>query len=299
MKPAAFDYVAPATLAEALRLKAEYGDEAKFLAGGQSLVPAMNFRLVQAGWLIDLNGLAELDFIRAGEGGELRLGPMTRQRRLERDPLVADRAPLLHEALPWVAHPQIRNRGTLGGSLVHADPAAELPVVAVALEARLRAQSARGERWIPAGEFFQGLFTTALGPDDLLAEIALPPLPARTGCAFAEFARRRGDYALMGVAAVISLDDAGRILAARLVYLNAGEGPVLAPQAAALLVGRPPTPAVVAEAARVAAETEIAPGGNVHASPAYQRHLATVLTRRAVLSAVERAGGGQPTSSPT
>ncbi len=299
MKPAAFDYVAPATLAEALRLKAEYGDEAKFLAGGQSLVPAMNFRLVQAGWLIDLNGLAELDFIRAAEGGELRLGPMTRQRRLERDPLVADRAPLLHEALPWVAHPQIRNRGTLGGSLVHADPAAELPVVAVALEARLRAQSARGERWIPAGEFFQGLFTTALGPDELLAEIALPLLPARTGCAFAEFARRRGDYALMGVAAVISLDDAGRILAARLVYLNAGEGPVLAPQAAALLVGRPPTQAVVAEAARVAAETEIAPGGNVHASPAYQRHLAAVLTRRAVLSAVERAGGGQSTSSPT
>ncbi len=299
MKPAAFDYVAPATLAEALALKAEYGDEAKFLAGGQSLVPAMNFRLVQAGWLIDLNGLAELDFIHAADGGGMRLGAMTRQRRLERDPAVAGRAPLLHEALPWVAHPQIRNRGTLGGSLVHADPAAELPVVALALEARLRAQSTRGERWIPASEFFQGLFTTALGPDELLTEVALLPLPARTGCAFTEFARRRGDYALMGVAAVISLDSAGLIQAARLVYLNAGEGPVLAPQAAEQLVGRSPTQAVIAEATRVAAETEIAPSGNVHASPAYQRHLAAVLTRRALHSAVERARSSQATSSPT
>jgi carbon-monoxide dehydrogenase medium subunit len=289
MKPAAFDYAAPANLAEALALKAEHGDEAKFLAGGQSLVPAMNFRLVQAAWLIDLNGLAELDFIRPGPDGELRLGAMTRQRRLERDPLVAGRAPLLHEALPWVAHPQIRNRGTLGGSLVHADPAAELPVVALALEARLRAQSAGGERWIPAGEFFQGLFTTALTPDELLAEVALPALPARTGCAFTEFARRRGDYALMGVAAVIGLDAAGAIQAARLVYLNAGEGPVLAPQAAAALVGQPPSPAGVDAAAHLAAETEIAPSGNVHATPAYQRHLAVVLTRRAVHSAVERA----------
>ncbi len=294
MKPAPFDYVAPATLAEALALKAEYGDEAKFLAGGQSLVPAMNFRLVQAALLIDLNGLAELDFVRAEDGGELRLGAMTRQRRLERDPQVAGRAPLLHEALPWVAHPQIRNRGTLGGSLAHADPAAELPVVALALEARLRAQSAQGERWIAAGEFFQGLFTTALLPDELLAEVALPPLPARSGSAVVEFARRRGDYALMGVAAVIALDGAGRVGTARLVYLNAGEGPVLAPQAAALLAGRQPTPQVMADAARLAAESEIAPSGNVHASPAYQRHLAAVLTRRALQRAVERAErGGQ------
>ena len=134
MKPAAFEYAAPAALAEALALKAEHGDEAKFLAGGQSLVPAMNFRLAQAALLVDLNGLAELDFIRLDEGGELRLGAMTRQRRLERDALVAGRAPLLHEAMPWVAHPQIRNRGTLGGSLAHADPAAELaaaPLVAL------------------------------------------------------------------------------------------------------------------------------------------------------------------------
>ncbi len=290
MKPAAFEYAAPTTLAAALALKAEHGDEAKFLAGGQSLVPAMNFRLVQAALLVDLNGLAELDFIRLADGGELRLGAMTRQRRVERDALVAGHAPLLHEAMPWVAHPQIRNRGTLGGSLAHADPAAELPVVALALNARLRAQSASGERWIEAADFFQGLFTTALVADEMLVEIALPPLPARTGTAFVEFARRRGDYALMGVAVVITLDEAGLVSRARLVYLNAGEGPVLAPQAAAQLLGREPTPETIAEAARLAAETEIGPEGNVHATPAYQRHLAAVLTRRAVALAVERAG---------
>jgi carbon-monoxide dehydrogenase medium subunit len=294
MKPAAFDYAAPSSLAEALALKAELGDEAKFLAGGQSLVPAMNFRLVQAAVLIDLNGLAELDYVHPGDGGELRLGAMTRQRRLEREPLVAGQAPLLHEALPWVAHPQIRNRGTLGGSLAHADPAAELPVVALALQARLRAQSARGERWIGASDFFLGLFTTALAPDEMLVEVALPPLPAHTGTAFVEFARRRGDYALMGVAAVVTLDAAGLIQQARLVYLNAGEGPVLAAQAAAQLAGRPPTAEVLTEAARLAAESEIAPSGNVHATPAYQRHLAAVLTRRAVARAVERAAQGAP-----
>jgi carbon-monoxide dehydrogenase medium subunit len=290
MKPAPFSYAAPRTLEEVLALKAQLGDEAKFLAGGQSLVPAMNFRLVQASWLIDLNELAGLDGIQPGEDGGLRLGAMTRQRRLERDALVAERAPLLHETMPWVAHPQIRNRGTLGGSLAHADPAAELPVVAVALEATLRvASSASGERWIPAAEFFQGLFTTALALDEMLLEVALPPLPARTGTAFVEFARRRGDYALMGVAAVITLDEGGQVARARLVYLNAGEGPVLAPKAAARLEGRLPSSQAVAEAARLAAETEINPNGNVHASTAYQRHLAAVLTRRAVARAVGRA----------
>ena len=298
MKPAPFDYAAPSSLAEALALKAEHGDEAKFLAGGQSLVPAMNFRLVQSALLVDLNGLAELDYIRAGNGGELRIGAMTRQRRLERDPLAATQAPLLHEAMPWVAHPQIRNRGTLGGSLAHADPAAELPVVTLALEARLRAQSHHGERWISADDFFLGLFTTALAADEMLVEVALPPLPAHTGTAFVEFARRRGDYALMGVAAVVTLDSSGLVRRARLVYLNAGEGPVLAPGASALLEGRKPTPETVAEAARLAAENEIAPSGNVHASQVYQRHLAAVLTRRAMQRAVERAGQAKATGSP-
>ncbi len=289
MKPAPFEYAAPISLDEALALKARHGDEAKFLAGGQSLVPAMNFRLVQAALLVDLNRLGDLDYVRVDSDGGLRLGAMTRQRRLERDPLIARHAPLLHAAMPEVAHPQIRNRGTLGGSLAHADPASELPVVAVALEARLRVQSSRGERWIAASDFFQGIFTTALGDDEMLVEVALPPLPARTGTAFLEFARRRGDYALMGVAAVVTLDEAGRCARVRLVYLNAGAGPVLAEQAAAALEGQSPTPEALASAARQAAESEISPTGNVHATPAYQRHLAGVLGRRALATAVGRA----------
>jgi CO/xanthine dehydrogenase FAD-binding subunit len=298
MKPASFDYAAPAALDEALALKAQHGDEAKFLAGGQSLVPAMNFRLVQAALLVDLNRLSDLDYVRADSDGGLRLGAMTRQRRLERDPLIAQVAPLLHAAMPEVAHPQIRNRGTLGGSLAHADPASELPVVAVALEARLRAQSTQGERWIAAGDFFQGIFTTALAADEMLVEVALPPLAARTGTAFLEFARRRGDYALMGVAAVVTLDEAGRCERVRLVYLNSGAGPVLAPQAAAALEGQKPTAELLASAARLAAETEISPTGNVHATPAYQRHLAGVLGRRALVTAVGRAQASGSGSRP-
>jgi carbon-monoxide dehydrogenase medium subunit len=298
MKPAPFEYAAPETLGEALALKAQHGDDAKFLAGGQSLVPAMNFRLVQASLLIDVNPLAELDYARATPDGGLRLGAMARQRRLERDPLVARHAPLLFEAMPVVAHPQIRSRGTLGGSLAHADPAAELPVIAVALDARLRAQSAQGERWIGAAEFFQGLFTTALSPEEMLVEVELPPLPPRTGTAFIEFARRRGDYAILGVAAVVTLDEAGACRQVRLVYLNAGDGPLDARQAAELLRGHVPTAEAFAVAAEHAAEHEIAPTGNVHATPAYQRHLARVLTRRALAAAAARARDGQsPTSA--
>jgi len=290
MKPAPFDYYAPDSLEAALALKAQHGDDAKFLAGGQSLIPAMNFRLAQAAFLVDVNGLTDLSYIRRSDDGELRLGALTRQRQLERDPLVKQHAPLLHEAMPFVAHPQIRNRGTLGGSLAHADPAAELPVIAVALGARLKARSTRGERWITADDFFKGFFTTDLASDEMLVEVAVPPLPPRTGTAFVEFARRRGDYALMGAAALVTLDESGHCQQACLVYLNAGEGPVSAKRAAALLVGQRPS-AVAIEAAAAAAASEINPTGNVHASPEYQRHLARVLTRRALNRAFERANG--------
>jgi carbon-monoxide dehydrogenase medium subunit len=288
MKPAPFDYHAPEGLEAALALKAEHGDEAKFLAGGQSLIPAMNFRVAQPAILIDVNPLTELDFIRTTDG-EVRIGALTRQRRVERDPLVREHAPLLHETMPHVAHPQIRNRGTLGGSLAHADPAAELPVILTALEGRVRARSARGERWITADQFFIGLFTTALEPDEMLVEIALPVQPARTGAAFLEAARRHGDYAMMGVAAVVTLDAAGVCERARLVYLNAGDIPLVAAQASGALSGRRLTPEIMDEAAALAAGSEIAPMGNVHATPEYQRHLARVLTRRALAMAAARA----------
>jgi len=288
MKPAPFAYHRPATLDEALVLLAEHGGEAKPLAGGQSLIPAMNFRLARPAVLVDLNRVAELGYVRAGRDG-LDIGAMTRQRAVERSDAVRSAAPLLAEAMPFIAHPQIRNRGTVGGSLAHADPAAELPAVMLALEARFRARGPQGERWIPAGEFFTGILETALGPDELLLEVAVPKSPARTGYAFAELARRRGDYALVGVAARVTLDRRGRCQAARITLFSVGDGPVLAAAAAATLDGQEPSPEAMRAAADAAAQRDIDPPSDIHASAAYRRRLAAVLTRRALARAVERA----------
>lgn len=287
MKPAPFRYVAAESLAAALALKAEHGDEARFLAGGQSLIPAMNFRMAQPAVLIDLNPLADLDYVRH-ERQALRIGALTRYRTLQRSELVARHQRLLEEALPNVAHPQIRNRGTLGGNLAHADPASELPAVMVALGARLRAQSAGGERWIAAKDFFVGALTTALKTDEMLVEIELPDLPPRTGTSFLEVARRKGDYAMMGVAAIVSLDPRGVCVDARLAYCSAGETPILATAAGKTLVGRGASDADIDEAA-ASARNEVHPLGSVHATADYQRHLAQVLTRRALRAARQRA----------
>ncbi len=288
MKPAAFDYFAPKSLPEALALLAEYGYDAKPLAGGQSLVPTMNFRLAQPAVLVDLNGIDELFFIRENGDG-LRIGAMTRQRTVERSPVVHARAPLIHETMPHIAHPQIRNRGTFGGSLAHADPASELPVLAVTLDARLRVQSSRGERWVDAKNFYLDLFATDLQPDELLVEITVPDLPARTGWAFDEVARRHGDYAMAGAAATVTLAADGTIAASRLVYLSVGDFPTEALQAETALIGEMPTAAVIRAVAAIAAAQDIAPGSDIHASADYRRHLAKVLAGRVLSRAVERA----------
>ena len=288
MKPAPFEYHAPDSLAQILDLKSQHGDEAKILAGGQSLVPAMNFRIVQPSLLVDLNRVAELSFIRA-EGQTIRIGAMTRERHLEFDSSIAKHIPLLTEATPFIAHPQIRNRGTIGGSIVNADPAAELPVLMLALSARLKAKNISGERWINAQDFFVGMFTTALEPDEILVEIELPFMPPRTGWSFMEVAPRAGDYALMGVAALVTLDEAGKCNDAKLVYLNAGDGPVDAKQAAQLLHGETLTEKMIDEAAEFASQKEINPFGNIHTSIEFQRHLANVLTKNALKQAMKRA----------
>jgi carbon-monoxide dehydrogenase medium subunit len=290
VKPAPFAYHRPETVDEALALLAAHGPGAKPLAGGQSLIPAMNFRLARPAVLVDLNRIAALASVRE-EPDDLRIGAMTRQRTVERDPLVRRRAPLLTEALPHVAHAQIRNRGTLGGSVAHADPAGEIPAVLLALAARFDLRSPGGTRTVPAERFFTGLFETALAPAELLVEITIPAMRARTGWAFLEVARRHGDYALAGVAATVTLDDAGRCREARIALLGVGEGPVLARRAAKSLAGEPPTDKLIREAAGAAAAKDIDPPGDIHASAAYRRQLVAVLTRRALERAVARARG--------
>jgi len=287
MKPAPFDYVLATSLDHALSLKAEHGDEARFLAGGQSLIPAMNFRLARPEVLIDINHVPELAGVDRS-GDEIRLGAMTRYRALERDGDFLKSCPLCADALPHIAHPQIRNRGTVGGNLSHADPASELPAVAVAMQARMRIKSARGERELAAADFFVGLLTTDIQSDEMLVEIALPKTPPRSGSCFMELARRRGDFALAGAAAIVTLDDQDRCANLRLALCGVGETPVDASAAGASLIGQQCTDADIET---VAAEVQkaISPSGNVHASPAYQRHIAGVLTRRAIAAARERA----------
>ena len=289
MKPAPFEYYAPDSIEQATELFSRYGGEAKILAGGQSLVPAMNFRVVQPSVLIDLNRVAALSYIRE-EGNVIRIGSMARERHLEFDPSIAKRTPLLHEAVPFIAHPQIRNRGTIGGSIVHADPAAELPVLMTALNARLKAKNVSGERWVDAKDFFAGMFATALEADEILVEIELPFMPAHTGWSFMEVAPRAGDYAMMGVAALVTLDESGRCTGAKLVYLNAGEGPIDAKGAAKLLEGENLNDKLMEESAVMASEKEINPFGNMHASADFQRHLAKVLTQKTLKLAAQRAG---------
>lgn len=291
MKPAPFEYYVPDSIEQALDLLREHGESAKLLAGGQSLVPAMNFRVVQPGVLIDLNRVGELKYSREKDDA-LQIGAMTRERQLEFDPVIAKKVPLLAEAMPYVAHPQIRNRGTLGGSLANADPAAELPVIMLALGARLKVANADRERWVEAQDFFAGMFTTDLASDEMLVEIEISSIQPRTGWSFMEVAPRAGDYALMGVAALVTLDENGICKQARLVYLNAGEGPVDAKEAAKSLEGEPLNDQAVESAAALASGKEINPFGNIHASPDYQRHLAHVLTKKVLKIAAKRATEG-------
>jgi aerobic carbon-monoxide dehydrogenase medium subunit len=292
MKPAPFKYIAATSLEHALALKAEYGDDAKFLAGGQSLMPAMNFRLAQPAILIDINRIDSLGAIRPRDQGGACVGALTRYRALERDSGFAGQFPLIAEALPHIAHPQIRNRGTIGGNLAHADPASELPAIAVALGARFRIQTANQNRWCDASDFFVSSLTTDLHPDEMLVEVELPLPPPRTGSCFLEVARRRGDFAIVGLAAMISLDQRDECASVRLVFCGVGETPIDASSAADFLTGRALNEESFRDVA-ASAQTMIDPGGSVHATADYQRHVAGVLTERALRSAYRRARHGQ------
>ena len=285
MKPAAFEYHDPATLSEVLELLAEYREDSRALAGGQSLVPMMNFRLARPAHLIDLNGVRELRYIRV-DGGTLQVGAMTRQRELERSAPVAEGWPLLTAATSYIGHVQIRTRGTVGGSLAHAFPSAELPLVMTVLDATLELQSTRAQRSVLAQDFFYGCMDTVLEPDELLVAVQVPPMPDESGWAFEEVSRRHGDFALMGVAGLVSLDAQGCIHEARLGFTEAK--PIRPAPAESLLKGARPEDGLFREAAALAVK-ELDPDSDIHASAKYRRHVGEVLARRVLQKAVERA----------
>lgn len=287
MKPAPFEYVDPSTTQAAVALLTQHGEDAKVLAGGQSLVPLLNFRLARPATLVDLNGIGELAHIRLGSG-VLRIGAMTRQSVLERSAPVAREWPLLTQAVRFVGHPQIRNRGTVGGSAAHADPAAELPVALCALDAQFHCRSARGIRTLTAGEFFVTHLTTALQPDELLVEIEVPPLPPSTGSAFTEYARRHGDFALGGAAALVTLADDGTCSRAAIALLAAGPVPMRAAHAENALVGSVLDQRIAREAAALAV-AGVAPAGDIHGDSEYRRAVIQSMVARALLEAAAKA----------
>jgi CO/xanthine dehydrogenase FAD-binding subunit len=285
MKPPLFEYDDPATVDEALALLTEHGDEAKVLAGGQSLVPLLNFRLARPERLIDINKLDPLAYVRADEG-VLRIGTLTRHATLECSPDVVARVPLLSEAVSLVGHVQIRNRGTVGGSVAHADSAAELPVAFAALEARYHVRSRDRERVIASDEMFVTHMTTTLEVEELLTEIEVPVPPPHTGAAFVEFARRHGDFALGGAAVLLTLDD-GVCTRARIGLLAAAPTPVRARAAEEWLLGATIDARAAGEAARRAV-ADIHPTGDIHGGTDYRRALVETLVQRAILRAAER-----------
>lgn len=292
MKPAPFRHAAPRSLDEALALMRRYGAEGKALAGGQSLVPLLSMRLARPGVLVDLNRVRALDYIKNGTGAkngrEVRIGAMTRQRTAELSPVVREQLPLLAEALRYVGHPQIRNRGTVGGSIAHADPSAELPAVLSVLGGSVVLQSARATRTLKTDAFFLSYLTTAMAEDELLVEIRMPAHAGR-GTAFMEVARRHGDFALAGVAVVMETANE-RARSVRMAFTGVGPVPLRVEEAEAAVTDRPLTAAVFAEAGRIVA-ARLEPDSDIHATAEYRKAVAGTLAERALHLAATRAGG--------
>jgi aerobic carbon-monoxide dehydrogenase medium subunit len=286
MKPPKFDYHAPDSVAAALELLARYAGEAKILAGGQSLLPVLNFRLATPAALIDINRIPSLAYIRE-QAGQVRIGAMTRQRAIEFSPLVRDKLPLLTEATRWIAHLPIRTRGTIGGSLSHADPSAEDPMAITALEGELVVTGPKGQRVVKPADFFLSYLTTSLGADELLTEIRIPIMAPGAGFAVEEFARRKGDFAIVGITAIIERNGT-RCTKARLA--TAGAGPTtIRLRAAEEILERDGLGDAAIDAASSKAAELVTPDSDLHASADYRRHLAGVLTGRALRRAIDKA----------
>lgn len=287
MKIPPFTYHRPESLDDALSLLARHGDDAKVLAGGQSLLPVMALRLGRPDHVVDIGRIPDLTGLRAGPDGT-SIGALVRHAEAERDPEVARHAPLLAAAVPHIGHRAIRTRGTLVGSVAHADPAAEMPAVCLAVDATMVAASTAGRREIPAAEFFEGYLTTVLRPDELLTEIRLPPWPSAAGGAVVEVSRRHADYALVGLACRLEVT-AGIVERAALAFFGAGSTPVRVSDAEAVLIGSAPGPTVFEDAAAVVRDG-LEPPSDVHGTANYRRHLAGVLTHRGLTAAASMIG---------
>jgi carbon-monoxide dehydrogenase medium subunit len=287
MKPPRFQYAAPRLLDEALTLLNQYGDEAKILAGGQSLVPLLNMRLAGPSYIVDINHISELHYIEP-EDGYLSIGAAVRQRQVERSALVKEQFPLLVEVVEHIGHMQIRNRGTVVGSIAHADPAAELPALLTCLDGEVLVQSANGERVIKAEEFFTGYLSTALEPGEMLTEVRFPWIPPQAGWAFMEFTRRSGDYALVGATAILTPALDGRCMVAHIAYLGIAGSPIRARAVEEILIGSTLDDATLDSAAEIARTVVSEDMSDVHATTEYRRVLTAELTRRVLKAAWER-----------
>jgi CO/xanthine dehydrogenase FAD-binding subunit len=290
MKPAAFEYLQPRSLAEAIATLGRFGGEAKLLAGGQSLVPLLNFRLLRPTALIDINRIAGLNGVEWHPDAGLRIGALTRHHALETSPIVARHFPVISAAMVHVAHLAIRNRGTIGGSLAHADPAAELAMLALLLDAEIVSQSQRGSRVLPAKAFLVGALLTALADDEMITEVRFPPLLPGSGWDFREFAQRSGDFAIAAVGVILVMRD-GKVTQARLTLMGVAETAVRASEAEVLLLGERHRPQIVSAAA-ASARAGITPHSDLQASADYRRHLVGVLVEQGLAAAFARAERG-------
>lgn len=291
MIPGEFDYLAPTTIDEAIAALVEHGDDAKILAGGQSLIPAMRFRLASPATLIDINGLGMLDYVRE-EQGHLAIGAMTREHALETSALIAQSYPLLYDAAAVIADPLVRNRATIGGNLAHADPANDHPAVMLAYDAQVIARGVSGTRTIAIDDFFVGLFETSLAPNEILTEIRIPAPQAGSGGAYLKFERKVGDYAVAAVAVQLTLAD-NRLSAIRIALTNVSPVPMRALEAEQALIGQTLTDDLLEVAGRAAA-VECDPSSDLRGAAEYKRDLVRVLLKRAIRKAAGRAAGGQP-----
>jgi carbon-monoxide dehydrogenase medium subunit len=288
MIPPAFEYLRPSTMSDAIALLQRHGDEAKILSGGQSLIPMMKLRLARPAYLIDINRIAGLAYIKE-EGGFLKIGGLTREAEIEASPLIHSRYPLLMDTAAVIADPQVRNLATVGGNLAHGDPANDHPAAMIALGAQIVATGTQGSRTIPIEEFFISLFTTALKPDEILTEIRVPSPPAKSGGAYFKLERKVGDFATAAVAAQLTLDSSGGVQTIGIGLTNVGPTPIKARQAEAFLAGKKPDASAIAQAARLAA-ADAQPSSDLRGPEEYKRGLVQELTKRALTRARERAG---------